>query len=247
VTRRSVLARTGGVVGSLPVLSGCLGRSGGAATSTSTPPPSADATASPTTTPSTTADGTGSLPDHPALRAVESQPRLGPDPATAAAVVVVFEDPSCPRCAAFERDTVPKIRSELVDAGTAAFVSRGYPVVYPWGKPATQALESTYERDADAFWALAEHYFTNQREFDTDNVHAKTRAFLAAETAVDADAVVDDATNRRHDDAVQADLAAGRDAGANATPTVFLFRDGEYRTKASGSVSYRLVKNALDL
>jgi hypothetical protein len=31
------------------------------------------------------------------------------------------------------------------------------------------------------------------------------------------------------------------------TPTLFMFRDGEYRTEASGSVSYDLVTNALNL
>lgn len=196
-------------------------------------------------------DGNGgggqSLADHPGAAELADQPRLGPDPAEATGVIVAFEDPSCTRCRAFERDTMPKIRSELVDSGDVAVVFRGYPVVYPWGKPATQALESTFARSADAHWALADHYFERQPEFDSDNVLSKTRAFLAAETDVDADAVVADAESKAHDDAVQADLAAGENADVDITPTLLLFRDGEYRTRATGSVSVDVVAGALGL
>ena len=196
----------------------------------------------------TTDGGARGLEDHPAAAGLGNQPVLGPDPVEAEAVIVAFEDPSCPRCAAFETQTVPKIESELVASGRASFVFRGYPVIYPWGKPATQALESTFARDADAHWALADHYFAEQSSFDESNVLDRTEAFLGKETDVDAGAVVADAEAEEHDAAVQSDLSAGMEAGAGrTTPTVFLFADGEYRTKAAGSVSYSVVKNALGL
>lgn len=189
-----------------------------------------------------------SLETHPAAEGLDNQPTLGADPFETAATIIAFEDPSCPRCAVFERNTVPKIRSNLVESGRGAFVFRGYPVVYPWGEPATQALESTYARDAGAFWMLVDHYFANQSEFGTDNVLPKTREFLAAETDVDAAAIVDDAEAKAHDDQVQLDLSAGQNAGAGrTTPSVFMFKDGRYRTKAAGSVSYSVVKNALGI
>jgi protein-disulfide isomerase len=193
------------------------------------------------------ADSGTSLSDHPATGGVDGQPRLGPALADAPAVVVSFEDPSCSRCAAFERTTVPRLR-EHVDAGELAYVFRVYPVVYEWGKPAVQALEATYARDADAFWALASHYFETQSDFSTDNVLDRTESFLASETGLDAAAVVADAEAKAYDDAVQVDLDAGEAAGAGrTTPHLFLFRDGEYRSKASGSVSYDLIASALEL
>jgi protein-disulfide isomerase len=195
-------------------------------------------------------DGGGSarsLADHPAAAGLEAQPRLGPAPADAPAVLVAFEDPSCSRCAAFERETLPRLR-EHVDAGELAYAFRVYPVVYDWGEPAVQALEATFARDAAAFWALAGHYFETQSAFSTDNVLDRTRRFLAAETAVDADAVVADAGSGAYDDAVRADLDAGEAAGAGrTTPHLFMFRDGTYRTKAAGSVSYDLLASALEL
>jgi hypothetical protein len=197
---------------------------------------------------------TGPIPDHPATAAVASQPHRGDLGGT---MVVAFEDPSCPRCKAFEAQTVPRIESNLVEPGLASYVFRGYPVVYPWGDPASHALEATFDRSEDAFWSLASYYFDNQNSsgvaggggsggFSTDNVLERTRQFLNDETAVDGDAVVSDTRDGAFDDAVQTDLDAGEAAGAGrTTPHVFIFDDGEYLTKAQGSVSYDLIASAL--
>ena len=243
-TRRSVLAGSGALA--LTGLAGCLG--GGGSSGGGGSGGESTSTGEGSTGGATTTDDAGSLENHPAAAGLDSQPTKGPDPFEAEAVIIAFEDPSCPRCRAFEEQTVPRIESELVDSGRASFVFRGYPVIYPWGKPATQALESTFARDAGAHWALAGHYFAEQSSFDESNVLERTRTFLAAETDVDAEAVVADAESKAHDEAVQADLDAGMAAGAGGTtPTVFLFKDGEYRTKAAGSVSFSVVTNALEL
>jgi protein-disulfide isomerase len=181
--------------------------------------------------------------DHPSAADLAAQPRLGE---FGGHVVVAFEDPSCPRCAAFEQRTVPEVREKLVEPGKAAFVFRNYPVVYPWGEPASHALEATFARDEGAFWSLAEHYFTRQSTFSTDNVLGKTEAFLDDETGLDGGAVREDTENEAYADAVETDLEAGRDAEiGRTTPVVLLFRDGEYVTQASGSVSYDVIASAL--
>jgi protein-disulfide isomerase len=204
---------------------------------------------------STTADGGGSsgaptLSTHPAGDAIESQPSLGPPPGEAAGTIVTFEDPSCPTCARFERETVPQIRENLTETGEATFVFRGIPVVYDWGQPATRALEATFVADADAFWTLAEHYFANQSAFRTDGtgaVYDTTADFLSAETGVDGSAVVEAARAGDADAAVQADLSASEDADVRATPTTFLFRDGELRTQVRGMARYDVIAGALGL
>ena len=189
------------------------------------------------------------LDTHPAAAALASQPRLGPDPADADGVIIAFEDPSCPTCARFERETVPKIRSDLVASGDASFVFRGYPIIYDWGEPATRALEATYSRDADAHWTLADHYFSNQDAFKSagrDRVLPKTRTFLAGNTDVDADAVVSAVENGDAESAVGTDLDAGEAAGATATPTLYLFRDGEFQTSGS-ALGFDVIKSTLGL
>ncbi|AZH25407.1 DsbA family protein [Haloplanus aerogenes] len=225
-TRRAVLASGTALFGA-----GCLGGSGGDGGGGG----------------GSGSDDTPTLADHPVGQHLAAQPRLGPDPAEATATIVAFEDPSCPRCAAFESTTVPKIRSELVDTGQAAFVVRTVPLVYPWGDPAIHALEATYARDADAFWALFGHYFAEQDAFDADNVLDRTASFLSAETDVDAAGVVADAEAEAYADAVGIDVDAAEAADVSGTPTVFLFRDGQYRTRATGSVSFDLVTRALGL
>lgn len=182
---------------------------------------------------------------HPALAGIDEQPTLGPPQGDAEATIVAFEDPSCSRCRTFAQGTVPEIRSNLVEPGTATFVSRPYPVVYDWGEPAAKALFATFERETDAFWSLQEHFYAEQGSFSTGNVLDRTREFLADETAVDGSAVVEAVENGESDDAVQANLDAGEEAGATVTPSVFLFRDGEFRTKAQGSVSYDAIESAL--
>ena len=176
----------------------------------------------------------GGQSTHPAARNLAAQPALG-DPADAEHLLVAFEDPSCPTCRRFETETFPRIREELVEPGDAAFVYRVYPVVYDWGEPAVQAMEATYDRDEDAFWALKDHYYADQSAFDADNVLDRTEAFLADETGVDAAAVVADARAEAYDDAVEQDLSDGEDADVSSTPTVALFSGDEFRSLVMGA------------
>jgi protein-disulfide isomerase len=220
VSRRDVLAvGAAGVAG----LAGCLGGASGSG------------------------DSQQSLSEHPAATDIGAQPHLGPNPLDARATIIAFEDPSCARCRAFEQQVVPKLRSDI-DAGTLSLVSRTYPVVYQWGKPAVQALEATYDRSEDAYWELFAHYFDEQDAFSADNVLERTGRWLSSNSDLDADAVVADAEAKTFDAAVQADLTAGDEAGADGvTPSLFLFRDGQYQTVARGSVSYDVLANTLGL
>lgn len=191
-------------------------------------------------------DNGETLDTHPAGRGITDAPTLGPDPAEAASVLVAFEDPSCSTCQRFETGAYPKIKSNLVDTGEAAFVYRPYPIVYQWGKPAVQAMEATHARDTDAFWALKEHYYAEQESFTTENVLPETKAFLSSETDVDAAGVVADAEASAYDETVQATLDAGETAGATATPSVFLFSDGAFVTKVVGAKPYSVYRDALE-
>jgi protein-disulfide isomerase len=226
--RRALLA-----AGSAAAVAGCLGLGGGS---------------------DGIDDGSGdvkgdgqSLASHPGAAGLADQPTLGPAPGDADATIVAFEDPSCPNCGRFHEGALPDIKSEWTSAGTASFVFRGYPIIYQWGKPAAQALESTFARSADAHWALADHYYAEQSGFDTENVFDRTESFLADRTDVDAAAVVADAREKAHDDAVQADLDAGESADVSSTPRFLLFRDGEFVTQLSGPKSFETFQSALQL
>jgi protein-disulfide isomerase len=180
--------------------------------------------------------------EHAATADLDSQPVLGE---VADTLVVAFEDPSCTLCRRFEENTFPQIESKLVETGKASFVFRGLPIIYPWGDPASHVLEATFAADADAFWALKDHYYAEQGAFDEENVYDRSQAFLASETDVDAEAVVSAAKNGEADAAVQLDLDAGETLGVGQTPEFYLFRDGQFRTKVRGAQGYGVFETAL--
>lgn len=183
--------------------------------------------------------------DHPAAAALAGQPFLGPAPGAARGTIIAFEDPSCHNCRRFNENTFPELESKLVDPGEASFVYRNFPHAFAWGKPAMQALEATLARGEEPFWALEHHYFATQEEFSEENVLDRTREFLAAETGVDAAAVVADAEAKKFDMAVQRDTDAGNAAGVVSTPTFYLFRDGKFLTEVRGAQSYQVFAQAL--
>jgi protein-disulfide isomerase len=189
----------------------------------------------------------GDFGGHSATQGLTGQPYFGPAPGSAKGTIVAFEDPSCPRCRSFETGAADKIRRNLAADGEATFVFRGYPVVYPWGEPASKVLEATLARSARAHFAMAREYFVRQSGFSTDNVWSASERTLRRVTDLDAETVVAEAREGEFDDAVQVDLDAGEAVGASATPSVYLFRDGEYRTTFTGSVSYDAITTALGL
>jgi protein-disulfide isomerase len=183
--------------------------------------------------------------EHPATRNLDAQPSLGPDPADADNLLVAFGDPSCPTCRRFETRTFPRIRSELVDSGDAAYVFRGYPDTYEWGEPAVHALEATFDRDEAAFWSLKAHVYETQSAFGTDNVLDRVESFLADETGLDAAAVVADARDGTYDDAIHGDVEAAEGSDAS-TPSVAVFSGDEFRSLVSGAQDFEVYESALD-
>ncbi|WP_336359910.1 DsbA family protein [Haladaptatus sp. ZSTT2] len=227
MNRRRFLAGT--ALTGVAALAGCLGGASDAGS------PETDGESTTTETSKT----------HPALEHIDAQPILGS--VDQEALIVAYEDPSCPTCRRFEQNTFPELKATHIDTGNVAFAFRVYPIIYPWGKPAVQALEATYARDEDAFWTLKDHYYADQSSFAEANVLERTEQFLADATDVDAAAVVSDAREKVYDDAVQLDLSSGKAAGASATPTFYLFLDGEFQTQIQGAQDVRVFENALQL
>lgn len=228
-TRRGFLS-----TGLLAGIAGCLGTGGDGTDS-----PSSSSTATPTLV----RESSDVRFDHSSATGINDQPTLGDRGWQG--VIVAFEDPSCPTCRRFNQNTLPQIRSDLVATGDVAYVLRGYPVVYEWGGPATQALEATFDRDPRAMWDLKDRYFDTQDSFSTDTVRQRTRQFLNGNTDVDGDAVVADVESDAYAEAVQTDFDAGQAAGASGTPTFYLFRDGEYQTTVSGAQDFTVFENVL--
>jgi len=196
--------------------------------------------------------GTASAPaptlDHPAAADLSSQPWLGDREPEDGRIVIVFEDPSCPVCHAFEERTFPKLRRTLIDAGRVAFVSRGFPAAQPWGRQGLPLLEATFARDEAAFWGLRAYLFDHQGQvYSDETLYATARAYLENQTDLAADRIVRGAEAGRYDAAVEHDERAAHEAGVRGTPTFFLFEAGSYLTKIEGAPSYSLLTNAMGM
>ena len=224
-TRRTLLGSVGGAASF--ALAGCLGGGSGSGDESS--------------------EGVA-LADHPLGENLGDWPHLGPDPFEAPATLVVLDDPSCSRCAAFHQGTVAELESQYVESGELSIAVRPYPVVYAWGEPAAHALEATLARDESVFWDLLEHYFAEQGSFTTDNVLDQTETWLGENTDLDAAAVIDAVDSDSVTSQIEATLAAGEEAGAGGvTPATFAFVDGSLQTSLNGSVSTSTVETALDI
>jgi protein-disulfide isomerase len=190
-------------------------------------------------------DGEGDtvpLGSHPVSEDLDDQPSIGDSEAETA--IVAFEDPSCHSCHSFEMNVLPTMREEMIETGETRFYYRLFTVpVQEWGTDASKALEATYASDEAAFWELKRFYY-EEFDFSTDDVLPRTREFLA-DTAVDADAVIEGARNGEFDDEVDSDRSVGEEAGVQGTPTFFLIDGDEVVASVVGPQSTSVFRNAL--
>ena len=79
-----------------------------------------------------------SVPAKAAIVPVEealSEMSMGPD--NAPVTMIEYSSLGCPHCAAFHRDTLPKIKKEYIDTGKVRLVYRDFPL----GTPALAAAQ----------------------------------------------------------------------------------------------------------
>lgn len=198
--RRTVLTCVGGFA--LGSLAGCLGPTG---------------------------EGKRPLATNPVGQNLDQQPRLGHPRDETGITLVTFQNPACTNCAAFHTKVFPEIRREWVKRGEATVYARNTQVA-DWAVGAAHALEETRLRAHDVYWTLKSRYYEHQAEMSKNNVAEKTRSFLADED-VDADAVAGAARTLPHSDAIELDRTAFKSAArVPATPTTWVFEDGEFVT-----------------
>lgn len=162
------------------------------------------------------ADGSDDAPNLP-------PPHLGTDsPDAADVVVVVWMDFRCPHCATFHRQALTQVRTNLLGDGVR-LEHRDFPVpVDQWSWRVAMAARSVQERaGVEAFWTFADRAFARQSSMNDETAVRE----VAAAAEADPDVVLEDLRSGRHRPVVEADRAAGRDAGVAGTPTVFV--DGE--------------------
>lgn len=138
--------------------------------------------------------------------------------------IVEFSDFQCPYCA-----RAYNVVEEVLEArDDVRFVYLQYPLPnHPWARPASIATLCAAQQDDDAFWALHDGYFENQRAMTTENVLDKSREFLAG-SGIDMDAwdtCASDTSSDAHRQAVaglERDMALAQRYGVTGTPGFFV-------------------------
>ena len=144
-------------------------------------------------------------------------------------LIVEFSDFQCPYCARGAQ-TVEQILEKHGD--DVRFVFKHFPLgFHPWAKPASIASHCAGQQDHEAFWALHDRYFENQKQITPANVLDKSKEYLA-DSGIDMEAwstCAEDKSSEEHKAAaalVDADMALGQSMGVSGTPGFFV--NGEF-------------------
>ena len=68
---------------------------------------------------------------------------------------------TCPHCAKFEQETLPKLKADYIDTGKVLYISRDF----PFDKPGLEAAEMARCAPADHYFALVDLLFKGQEQW----------------------------------------------------------------------------------
>lgn len=139
--------------------------------------------------------------------------------------IVEFSDFQCPYCARAFATVEEVLKKHPEDV---KFTYLHYPLdFHPWAKPSAIAAACAAEQDKDVFWKLHDAYFSNQGEFNQENVLTKTKEIIA-DTGLDMEkwsTCAEDSSSEAYKAAaarVDADMAFGKKLGVTGTPGFFI-------------------------
>ena len=156
--------------------------------------------------------------------------------------IEVFSDFECPACRGLHEQILPLVFRDYVIPGKVYLVSREYPLpMHQFSREAANyataaARLGKYQDVADALFKNQLVWEVNGKVWDTvagvlTPAEAKKVQLLAKDPSVLSE--------------VQRDVDAGRAAGVNQTPTMFVTR-GTNRFPVVGLVNYNLLRSLLD-
>lgn len=141
--------------------------------------------------------------------------------------LIEFSDYQCPYCNRFETETFPYIKENFIDTGLVKLVYRDFPLSFH--ENAHAAAEATEcAEEFDLFWEFHDILSTNYDEWtvtSTEEINALFAQY-ASDLGADYDTVLACLDNGTYYDEVEADMADGRAAGVNGTPSFFI--NGEF-------------------
>lgn len=135
--------------------------------------------------------------------------------------IIEFSDFQCPYCAKFSTDTKPQLMSEYIDKGLVKFIYRDFPLPsHTQASMAAQAAECVGEAGGDlAYYDMHDMIFELTSEWSY-NENAQ-EVFIGYGSDLGHD-IRECLVSEKFLEETNADYAAGRGYGVNATPTFFV-------------------------
>jgi protein-disulfide isomerase len=133
--------------------------------------------------------------------------------------IVEYASLTCPHCAHFTVEVLPKLKPKWIDSGKVKLVLRDYPL----DEPALRAAMIARCAAPDKFYALIDTLFAGQQQWvlAKDYKAALARiALLSGMSKKDFDACLENKTVENG--VLQSRLVATQDLGVNSTPTFFI-------------------------
>lgn len=158
----------------------------------------------------------------------------------AQAVIIEYASLTCPHCARFHADTLPKIKAQYVDTGLVKFIYRDFPL----DRVALQAAQVARCMPAERYFSFLDVLFRQQDQWAAGRdpnamlERIKQLAAVAGLSRERATACVDDQALQLR--IVSAAQAGERDYKINATPTLVI--NGKRHT---GSVAFEEIDKVL--
>jgi protein-disulfide isomerase len=167
--------------------------------------------------------------------------------ANAPVTIVEYASMTCPHCAAFQREVVPKLTKDYIDPGKARMIFREYPL------DGAARMASAVARclSGDQFFSFIDLLFANQmnwiKDFDGNGQLTKEDILTGLETmgrfaGMPKEKVDECADNKNNLALVDANWMEGQTKfGVNSTPTFFI--NG---VKHEGEIPYPELQKDLD-
>ena len=133
--------------------------------------------------------------------------------------IIEYASLTCPHCAHFDVDVLPKLKQKWIDTGKAKLVLRDFPL----DEPALRAAMVARCAPAERFYPLIDTFFAQQEQWVTARDYRTALEKLAKLGGIsekEFKACISD--KKLEDQVAQSRLTASQQLGVDATPTFFI-------------------------
>ena len=139
--------------------------------------------------------------------------------AEAPITIIEYASLTCPHCAHFEVDVLPKLKQKWIDTGKAKLVLRDFPL----DEPALRAAMVARCAPPDKFYPLVDTFFSQQEQWVTARDYRAALEKLAKLGGIgDKQFKTCTEDKKLEDQVAQSRLTAAQQLGVNSTPSFFI-------------------------